>query len=39
MVDRELAMLALKHQINGLSRRLGVPPPYPQAPMPPEDLP
>ncbi|MFQ2769269.1 PAS domain S-box protein [Aeromonas caviae] len=39
MVDRELAMLALKHQINGLSRQLGVPPPYPQAPMPPEDLP
>ncbi|MGS3139834.1 PAS domain S-box protein [Aeromonas sanarellii] len=39
MVDRELAMLALKHQINGLSRQLVLPPPYPQAATPPEDLP
>ena len=39
MVDRELAMLTLKHQINELSRQLGLPPPYPQAPMPPEEHP
>ncbi|WP_338886786.1 PAS domain S-box protein [Aeromonas rivipollensis] len=39
MVDRELAMLTLKHQINELSRQLGLPPPYPQAPMPPEEQP
>ena len=37
MVDRELAMLALKHQINELSRQLGQQPPYPQAPPPPEE--
>ncbi|MNC24958.1 hypothetical protein D3C75_730300 [compost metagenome] len=39
MVDRELAMLTLKHQINELSRQLGLPSPYPQAPMPPEEHP
>lgn len=39
MVDRELAMLTLKHQINTLSRQLGLAPPYPQAPMPPEEHP
>ncbi|WP_429039203.1 PAS domain-containing protein [Aeromonas media] len=39
MVDRELAMLTLKHQINALSHQLGLPPPYPQAPMPPEEHP
>lgn len=39
MVDRELAMLTLKHQINELSRQLGLPQPYPQAPMPPEEQP
>ncbi|WP_447829661.1 PAS domain-containing protein [Aeromonas salmonicida] len=38
MVDRELAMLALKHQINTLSVQLGQQPPYPQAPTPPEEL-
>ncbi|MFM4803247.1 PAS domain-containing protein [Aeromonas bivalvium] len=38
MVDRELAMLTLKHQINGLSRQLGLPPPYPQAPALPEEI-
>ncbi|WP_429235910.1 PAS domain-containing protein [Aeromonas salmonicida] len=38
MVDRELAMLALKHQINTLSIQLGQQPPYPQAPTPPEEL-
>ncbi|MGX9080486.1 hypothetical protein ACWTQY_32045, partial [Klebsiella pneumoniae] len=37
MVDRELAMLALKHQINTLSIQLGQQPPYPQAPTPPEE--
>ncbi|MGX5834945.1 PAS domain-containing protein [Aeromonas piscicola] len=36
MVDRELAMLTLKHQINALSLQLGQQPPYPQAPTPPE---
>lgn len=38
MVDRELTMLALKHQINTLSVQLGQQPPYPQAPTPPEEL-
>ncbi|MFC5837043.1 PAS domain-containing protein [Aeromonas bestiarum] len=37
MVDRELAMLTLKHQINALSLQLGQQPPYPQAPTPPEE--
>lgn len=37
MVDRELAMLALKHKINELSLQLGQQPPYPQAPTPPEE--
>lgn len=37
MVDRELAMLALKHKINELSLQLGEQPPYPQAPTPPEE--
>ncbi|MGY3896148.1 PAS domain-containing protein [Aeromonas enterica] len=37
MVDRELAMLTLKHQINELSIQLGQQPPYPQAPTPPEE--